>query len=131
MKKAKPKKTGKKKIKRETLRRNFSLSDSFKLFQKKKTPQSLYTKDDNAFIGVGDGLITITSDRGADFFELGGKISELLTHETSDVKIEFIPKGSNRKYILNRKPPPKTKEQLEREEREMSGYYPGYPGRRR
>lgn len=133
MKKVKPKKTGKKKVRKETLRRNFSFSDNFKLFgSKKTTPASLYTKDDTGFIGVGDGIIMLSSEKGQNFFEINKVLSDLLTHEITDVKIEFVPKGSNKKYVINRKPPPKTKEELEQEQQEaMYGGIPGYGRRRR
>lgn len=113
-----PKSSAKKRSKKN-LRKNFSYADGFSLFPKKDV-KSFYEKDDAGYIGVGSGTIVLSSEKQANFFEVSKALADILTFPTDQVKIEFVPKADPKKrFLLNRKPPPpKTREELEREQME-------------
>lgn len=108
-------KSSAKKRSKKNLRKN-----GFSFFGKKKDVKSFYEKDDAGYIGVGDGTIVLSSEKQANFFEVSKALADILTFPTDQVKIEFVPKADPKKrFLLNRKPPPpKTREEMEREQME-------------
>lgn len=102
-------------------------SKTKKISKRRKNPEwslsSLFTrkgdKGDNISILVTDGNIILT---GKELPENYRTVVNILENELKDLKIEFQPNGSNKKYILNRPYDPKEAREKTREMLTMGEY---------
>lgn len=104
-----------------------------KIIKRKRNPDwswgSLFTrkhdKGDNISVLVTDGHLILTDKELPENYR---QLLSILENQLRDLKIEFQPNGSNKKYIINRPYDPKEARERNREMLSGSDYFSMTPG---